>query len=329
MDTQDKIHFSNILRQELHAIKVQLWAIEVEKIPNDQKLPLEFDQKLETHWDTLFSSLPQIESLFLGPTILDRKVNLIQWINKLSTYFEGEILGKSYHLFLPPTQSSSAMIWGRSNKWYLSEEVREFDGDSYWFAIFRNLDGWRRQSQATLEEIDWEINDQEVELIFKWRGPFKTTEQVEIESPRAKYWDISFTDESIGNSNNAKATTFLLNVQIGIQNGLNSFEPINLSENQLTTSLKIPIAEFGEQKGISTIPSNAYVDLLVDYFVNLARPHYIEASKQLEVELTKDFHRWLQETEEADRDHTIEQYQKGAINKLISIRQAFFGEELG
>ena len=87
MDTQNKIHFSNILRQELHAIKVQLWAIEVEKIPNDQKLPLEFDQKLETHWDTLFSSLPQIESLFLGPTILDRQVDLIQWINKLSTYF--------------------------------------------------------------------------------------------------------------------------------------------------------------------------------------------------------------------------------------------------
>jgi site-specific recombinase XerD len=87
----------------------------------------------------------------------------------------------------------------------------------------------------------------------------------------------------------------------------------------------MPIAEFGEQKGISTTLPHADVDLMVDYFVNLARPHYIEASKQLEVELTKDFHQWLQETEEADRDHTIEQRQKETNNTLSSIRQALFG----
>lgn len=331
MDAQNKIHFSNILIRELHAIKVQLWAIEVEKIPIDEKVPLELEsvQNLEMYWDILYSRLPQIESLFLGPTFLERKVDLIQWLNKLSTYFEGEILGKSRHHFLPPAQSSPAKIWGRSDKWYLSEEVSDFDGDSYWFAIFRNLEGWQRQSKVILEDVAWETSNKEVELILKWLGPFKSVEQVKIEGLTTNFWDISFIDELVSKNDRAIATSFLINMQIGVQNGMNSFEPINLSENQLTTSLKMAMAEFGEQKGISTIPSDADVDLMVDYFVNLARPYYIEASKQLEVELTKDFHRWLQVTEEADRDHTIEQRQKEAINKLVSIRQALFGEEQG
>lgn len=327
MEPLKKVHFSNILLQELNAIKVKLWAIEVEKIPNDEKVLLDSNQNLEMYWDVLFDNLPQIEPFFLRPTILDHKVDMIQWINKLASYFKGEVLGKSHSVFLPPNQTRPVILWGRSDKWYLSEEISDFDGDSYWFAIFRNLEGWQRQAQISLEEVVWEIGDQEVELLLRWSGYFKSIEQVEINGLRAKYWHVSFADELISKSDSAKATSFLINVQIGVQNGFNSFEPVDFSENKLTTSLKIPRADFGDYKKISTNFSKANVDLVVDYFINLAHPYYVKASKQLETELMEKFYRWKQETEEIDQGSTIEQRQKNLIDQLISIRQTFFGDE--
>ncbi len=324
----NKLDFTINLRDALKAIKDKSWAINFKIVSPENQTHLQLDSKLETYWETLFASLPRIEPWLLDPISLNQKVTLTQWVNGLAAFFKGEIFGRPYNFFLPSSPMETVLIWGRFDKWYLSDEVSDYRGDTYWYRVFRNLETWRFLTKAILEEVVWKVDSQnQVDLKLSWIGPFKSFEKLGIKGSGGRFWKVSLTDGLVVEHDLANATSSLLTAQLLIQHGHNYFIPINLDGNRLTTSLKILRADFERIQEPISIPAETILQQIVDFIIALARPGYLQASMRLEAELSQEIKR-LQEIAGEGQKLAINRLQQDVLGQIVSVRKTFFGDTL-
>ncbi len=327
MDIFEKLYFEHNLRQALKAIKDRMWAIdfEMKTATTDKKKYPPLNPKLEEYWDTLFTAIPPVNSSLLNTVNLNQKVSLSQWIKRMAGFSQGKLLGQSYHWFLPPSRMEHIKIWGRLNEWYLSEEVPSYQGDSYWYDILRSLENWKLLSEVILEGVVWNVNQRQAELELTWVGPFESITELNLVGPHDRLWTVSFKDSHINEYDMVNVTSFLINTQFITQKINSHFMPVDLSGEKLATLLQVPRADMVDAQEVASTPSKTRVQQIIDFIINLARPHYLEASRQLEAELSQEIKRW-QEIADDDHKFAVERLQQVVLDQIVFVGKTFFGD---
>jgi len=327
MDIIEKLYFEHNLRQALKAIKDRTWAIDFETktATIDKKNYHPPNPKLEEYWTTLFTAIPSVDSSLLSTVNLNQKNSLSQWIKGMAGFSQGKLLGQSYHRFLPPSRMEHIKIWGRFNEWYLSEEIPSYQGDSYWYDIFRSLENWKLLSKVIQEGVVWNVNQRHAELKLTWVGPFESITELNLVGPHDRLWTITFKDNHIHEHDMVNVTSLLINTQFLIQKSYSRFIPVDLSGKKLTTLLQVPRADMEDTQEVTSTPSKTSVQKIIDFIITLAHPHYLEASRQLESELGQEIKRWQEIANESYKP-AIERLQQEVLDQIVSVRKTFFGE---